>query len=258
MACAACSVGRDRTSDDFARQPHQGPRKPSARSIVGRTAAIGPPHCQSMASLSRGVSTADHRCGADCGHHYRQHRVARRTHPRVVVRIPCRRTASRLRVCSNLAYERHRVRAVVLGARSWRPRRKAATPAPGPGLPLSSDVHAGFGPGLVTVLSRLSVHVIHQRDGIQSDRHNAPHDVGKALDDAPVLRLFADRRRCCIARGEHFELIRYPRYSASLALPPSRSRTKVKSVSTPGRPNIPGIVEQGEHLEGRSNGTRSL
>ena len=42
-------------------------------------------------------------------------------------------------------------------------------------------------PGLGTGISRLPLHVLHQRDRLQPDGHHAAHRMGQVADDAPVL-----------------------------------------------------------------------
>jgi len=47
------------------------------------------------------------------------------------------------------------------------------------------------------------VHVVYQRDRLQSDRHHAPVGLGQGVDDDPVAGVSLDRRTCRVARGQH-------------------------------------------------------
>ena len=100
--------------------------------------------------------------------------------------------------------QRDRVRALVLGARPRRAapprgrrRRHAGLPVP------ADDRRQGADARLAAGVLRLPLHLEHERDGLQPDRHDAHHRQGQAADVGAVALVVRARRARHRARRQH-------------------------------------------------------
>ena len=143
----------------------------------------------------------------DRAHHRRQHGVALRAHPRAPLRLQGRRATAGVSVGADMAHERHRVRALVLGARPRRTGLPPARPAPSTRLPLSSDVDAGSAPVGPQLLG-LPLHLIHERNAFSPTDTMPLTAWAKILFMAGVAGLADDDASWSCPGGEHPELTR--------------------------------------------------
>ncbi|CAK7283513.1 hypothetical protein SGPA1_21488 [Streptomyces misionensis JCM 4497] len=107
----------------------------------------------------------------------------------------------------HLVHQRDRLRAVVLGIRPRRPDGPGARGAAVRRLPLRADAEPRAGArGLGAGVPRLPVSLVHQRNGLQPDRRDAPVALVQDADAAAVLGVPGDRGPRGGARRQHPEV----------------------------------------------------
>src|SRR5204863_2908937 len=108
----------------------------------------------------------------------------------------------------DLADERDHLRVLVLDVRSWRSRGPGARGArvlPGVLVPADAVGERDGEARVAADVLRLPLHVVHERDRIQSHRRHAARTVGEAHDDAAVGRRAPPRDprdRACRERAQ--------------------------------------------------------